>query len=643
MKMTPQVIVVGGLAVVLSVIAVVVLLPYLIFSPQDSLNARPYTKLEAEGRRLYMANGCMYCHSQFTRPLDTVTDPPSKAGDFNYDAPHQLGTVRTGPDLANISYKRGDKWEIDHLINPRSFTPNSIMPSFSFLSQHQLKALVAYLNRLGNERSAQIDAMVPEKWEDWKNPQVVNAGNWNKGKELFITHCATCHGYAGNGLGPYSHKLYQRPADLRQAKYARYTEGFIMWRISKGVQGTAMPQWENSLSEKERELVALYVRHSFMRPKPHYTDEGELPKEYDVKNPFGTIPVNDKPATLNLINNGKRLYTLNCTPCHGYSGAGRGPDANTEPRLLPEPPDLRDRKRFSTFKDGDWFWRISEGLVFRSMPQWKAVFNEQERWELVSYVRDILALPADGRKPADVPTPKKYEKLTFPKGTSYERGRESYMLRCALCHGYGGQGEGIDGNNLIPPPANFTEGDIKNKEEFVDGRWFFILKEGVGNSAMPIWGLLLSEQERWDIIKYVQDTYTFPKPTSKIDYSVPEEFKELTNPLNGSDPEGLQHSVKKGSDLYQKHCAECHGAKGEGFGEFSKGLGTKPGSLINNPRISSGGDDFIYHTISRGLDHTAMLPFDLILSDSEIWDLVNYVKTLSPPLTKPAASGSSVR
>ena len=160
-KMTPRLIVIGGLAVVLTVVAFVVFLPYVVFQPEDTLEATPYTPLEQEGRDLYVSNGCMYCHSQFTRPNDVTPSRVSKAGDFNYDKPHQLGTLRTGPDLANIGLKRGDRWELDHLKDPRELTPNSIMPSFSFLSDRQLSAIVAYLNRLGNHQTASTDLMIP--------------------------------------------------------------------------------------------------------------------------------------------------------------------------------------------------------------------------------------------------------------------------------------------------------------------------------------------------------------------------------------------------------------------------------------------------------------------------------------------------
>ncbi|MBU4555690.1 MAG: cbb3-type cytochrome c oxidase subunit II, partial [Actinobacteria bacterium] len=189
MRMTPKLIVIGGLAVVLSVVAFVVFLPYAVFNPEPTINTNPYTELEAEGRDLYVSNGCMYCHSQFTRPNDVTTSRPSQAGDFAYDQPHQLGTLRTGPDLANIGLKRGDVWEKEHLKDPRKFTPNSIMPQFSFLSEHQLDAIAAYLNRLGNKETASTDLMIPEKYGDLEVPYHIGDAKaddlWNRGREIY--------------------------------------------------------------------------------------------------------------------------------------------------------------------------------------------------------------------------------------------------------------------------------------------------------------------------------------------------------------------------------------------------------------------------------------------------------------------------
>ena len=183
MHMTPKTIIIGGLAVVLSVVAVVVFLPLAVFKPAPTITTNQYTALEKEGRELYKSNGCVYCHSQFTRPNDHSTSKPSRAGEYVYDKPHQLGTLRTGPDLANIGFKRGDRWETDHLHDPRKFTPNSIMPAFSYLTDRQLEALVAYLNRLGNKQNASTDLMIPAEYNDMKQPYPTDIKTWDAGRK----------------------------------------------------------------------------------------------------------------------------------------------------------------------------------------------------------------------------------------------------------------------------------------------------------------------------------------------------------------------------------------------------------------------------------------------------------------------------
>jgi mono/diheme cytochrome c family protein len=633
--MTPRTIIVGGLLVVGSVIAVVVLIPALIFKPADTQQARPYTALEAEGRALFVSAGCNYCHSQFTRKEDPTNARPSQAGDFNYDNPHLLGTSRTGPDLANISHKRSDAWEIEHLKDPRKFTPNSIMPSFKHFAQRQLDAIDAYLNRLGDGHTGQWDPMIPAKWADFKNPLPVTVESWAKGRAIFTERCVTCHGCAGNGAGPYSHTLNTRPADLRQSKYALYPDGFYMWRVGGGVPGTPMPKWDEILTQEELQQVTLYEKHAFARPVNHFTDEGDIPAEYaNVKDPNGVLPIKEETRTLEIIDGGKQLFIINCSPCHGYPGAGNGPDAITQPHLTPGPPDFRDPEFYGKWKDGDWFWRISESVPMRAMPQWKLVLNEDERWLLATYVRDMLALPKKGREPADPDVPKTWKDLVLPADADYDRGRVVYMRRCSMCHGYGGQGEGIDGTGLIPLPADFTDPELRADKEMNDGIWFTRVSNGIRNSAMPMWKLLLSEEERWDVIRYFKETYfkpqpAKPRPMTAASLKVPEEYAELTNPVTDSGDKALMtYSLARGKELYAERCAECHGKGGQGDGEASKPL-TPAGPLIGSVRVKEGGDDYAFYTIAQGTSGTSMVPFAEVLSEDDMWHLVNYVKVLA--------------
>ncbi|MCC7305122.1 MAG: cytochrome-c oxidase, cbb3-type subunit II [Alphaproteobacteria bacterium] len=99
---------------------------------------RPYTPLELTGFNIYIREGCYVCHSQQVRPLrDEVAryGHYSLAAESMYDHPFQWGSKRTGPDLARVGGKYSDDWHTEHLKNPRSVVPESIMPSYSFLAR----------------------------------------------------------------------------------------------------------------------------------------------------------------------------------------------------------------------------------------------------------------------------------------------------------------------------------------------------------------------------------------------------------------------------------------------------------------------------------------------------------------------------
>src|SRR5579875_3338038 len=101
MNMTPVTVFLGATMVIFTVIIANCILPPQVFRPAPSANARPYTKLELEGRRIYAQNGCLYCHSQDTRPMDwgEGSGMASQPGDYAYDSPHFVGSERNGPGL----------------------------------------------------------------------------------------------------------------------------------------------------------------------------------------------------------------------------------------------------------------------------------------------------------------------------------------------------------------------------------------------------------------------------------------------------------------------------------------------------------------------------------------------------------------
>jgi cytochrome c oxidase cbb3-type subunit I/II len=104
-------------------------------------SVKPYTPLELEGRDIYIKEGCYTCHSQMVRPFRSETSrygEYSKAGEYVYDHPFQWGSKRTGPDLMRIGGKYGDAWHYNHMYDPTSMSPGSIMPSYPWLFERQI-------------------------------------------------------------------------------------------------------------------------------------------------------------------------------------------------------------------------------------------------------------------------------------------------------------------------------------------------------------------------------------------------------------------------------------------------------------------------------------------------------------------------
>ena len=102
---------------------------------------RPYTPLELAGRNIYVREGCYSCHSQMVRPFRDETERYghySLAAESMYDHPFQWGSKRTGPDLARVGGRYSDEWHVQHLKDPRSVVPESVMPGYRFLSDRDL-------------------------------------------------------------------------------------------------------------------------------------------------------------------------------------------------------------------------------------------------------------------------------------------------------------------------------------------------------------------------------------------------------------------------------------------------------------------------------------------------------------------------
>lgn len=109
---------------------------YLENTIEDVEGMRPYSPLELAGRDIYVREGCYVCHSQMIRPMRDEVERYghySLAAESQYDHPFQWGSKRTGPDVARVGGRYSDEWHVDHLSDPQSVVPESVMPKYAFL------------------------------------------------------------------------------------------------------------------------------------------------------------------------------------------------------------------------------------------------------------------------------------------------------------------------------------------------------------------------------------------------------------------------------------------------------------------------------------------------------------------------------
>lgn len=218
----------------------------------------------ARGRAIYIAEGCIHCHSQFVRPWrdDEALWGPARPLDRG-QSPPLVGNRRQGPDLANVGLRRDIAWHRAHLIDPRSVVPGSRMPSYGHLfsgGDPRGSDLVAYLSRLGagaeNEHYQAIQA-----YRFGHDPA---SGDTARGSHLFGHWCTPCHGLEGRGDGPMA-AVFSRPAaNLRKGRPWLVSWGpgaeplpQALARVVKfGVPGTSMPGHETLPDRAVADLVA---------------------------------------------------------------------------------------------------------------------------------------------------------------------------------------------------------------------------------------------------------------------------------------------------------------------------------------------------------------------------------------------------
>jgi len=220
------------------------------------------------GRRVYLAEGCINCHSQYVRPNSpdvAMWGPAGNLDAIRQERPPLIGNRRQGPDLSEVGARRSPLWLRIHLIDPRAVSYGSIMPSYAYMFRNQQgDDLVAYLASLKSPESSQH---IQEAVAEWRpNPDAIAEAGQLNGAMLFHEYCATCHdadGSARIGWGP-DFKIL--PSNLSTAPLRNVPEltnqTEIRLRLAQvtkfGLPGTDMPGHEY-LPDGQIEAIAQYV------------------------------------------------------------------------------------------------------------------------------------------------------------------------------------------------------------------------------------------------------------------------------------------------------------------------------------------------------------------------------------------------
>lgn len=213
-------------------------------------------------------------------------------------------------------------------------------------------------------------------------------GDVVRGKAVYETHCATCHGLDGRGNGPSARQLHPRPRNLADGTFkfrstpsgSLPTDEDLVHSIRFGMAGSMMPAWKGLLTDQQLEDVTAYLKT--------FSDRFEKEK------PGVRIVVAPEPsANEESVRRGGQLYIdLGCTACHGPKGRGNGPSSKTLRDQAGQPiraTDLTRRHLKSGPEGKDLYRTLMTGLDGAPMPSFAEQLTPEDAWAIVHYLQSL--------------------------------------------------------------------------------------------------------------------------------------------------------------------------------------------------------------------------------------------------------------
>jgi len=140
-----------GVFIVIAFAGLIEIVPNFAQASRPVIGTKPYSTLELAGRQVYIKNSCNACHSQLIRPFKSETDRYghySLSGEYAYDRPFLWGSKRTGPDLHRVGNYRTTEWHENHMKDPQSIVPSTIMPAYPWMFTNKADIDTAFAEQL---------------------------------------------------------------------------------------------------------------------------------------------------------------------------------------------------------------------------------------------------------------------------------------------------------------------------------------------------------------------------------------------------------------------------------------------------------------------------------------------------------------
>lgn len=283
-----------------------------------------------------------------------------------------------------------------------------------------------------------------------------------RGKALYETRCAVCHGPDGRADTPVGRTLKPRPRNFSDpVEMARVTVDRIYHAIKEGRPGTAMAGWGQVLTETEIGDVIDHI-HSLATPRGPALSAQQLSLEV-----------------------GRRIYARECAFCHGADGRA---DTEAAKVLLPRPRDFADPIEMAGLDDGRMYSAIKLGRPGTAMGGRGELLSPAEIIDVMRYIRALVQ--------------------PLPAGMTRARldavvGERIYRQHCVVCHGEKGDGLTPLGQNLVPRPRDFT----KASPSVSDKDLAQVIARGSPGTAMAPWLGVLSSEDIRRVVLFIRQAF----------------------------------------------------------------------------------------------------------------------------------------